>query len=136
MLDHSLAREATYSKGLQTTTEAEKVYRKTLELDTVGGEIPRFTGVKAKQLMSQFNVKIKTSGTNATRSVIQEKLESHVKNLQVQGSLLSLASQEREDLMWKSAMFQLKSGTLKFLLNACIDTLPTPANLQMEDSLL
>ena len=26
-------------------------------------------------------------------------------------------------------MFQLKSGTLKFMLNACIDTLPTPANL-------
>ena len=27
-------------------------------------------------------------------------------------------------------MFQLKSGTLKFMLNAAIDTLPTPANLK------
>ena len=27
-------------------------------------------------------------------------------------------------------MFQLKSGTLKFMLNASIDTLPTPANLR------
>jgi hypothetical protein len=27
-------------------------------------------------------------------------------------------------------MFQLKSGTLKFMLNASIDTLPTPANLK------
>ena len=32
-------------------------------------------------------------------------------------------------MIWKSTMFQLKSGTLKFMLNACIDTLPTPANL-------
>ena len=32
-------------------------------------------------------------------------------------------------MVWKSTMFQLKSGTLKFMLNACIDTLPTPANL-------
>ena len=70
-----------------------------MELETVGGEISRVTGVKAKQLMSQFNVKIKTSVTNATRSLIQEKLGSHVKNLQVQGFLLSLASQEKEDLL-------------------------------------
>ena len=27
-------------------------------------------------------------------------------------------------------MFQLKSGTLKFMINASIDTLPTPANLR------
>ena len=27
-------------------------------------------------------------------------------------------------------MFQLKSGTLKFMINASIDTLPTPANLK------
>ena len=96
----------------------------------MNGEIPSFTGAKARQLKSKFNMKIKTSVTNATKSVIQEKLQSHVETLQVQGSLLCLASQEKEDLLWKSTMFQLKSGTLKFMLNACIDTLPTPANLK------
>ena len=48
----------------------------------------------------------------------------------VQGHLLTLASQEKEDLLWKSSMFHQKSGTIKFMLNACIDTLPTPANLR------
>ena len=48
----------------------------------------------------------------------------------MQGSLLALAAREKVDLVWKSSMFQLKSGTLKFMLNACIDTLPTPANLK------
>ena len=35
---------------------------------------------------------------------------------------------EKEDLSWKSSLFQLKSGTLKFMVNASIDTLPTSAN--------
>ena len=32
-------------------------------------------------------------------------------------------------MIWKSYMFDMKKGTLKFLLNASIDTLPTDANL-------
>ena len=34
------------------------------------------------------------------------------------------------DLNWKSYIFNLKKGTLKFILNATIDTLPTNANLK------
>ena len=130
VLDHTLARESSYSRSFQTSTEAEKMFRRTLELNTVGGLIPAFTGEKARQMRTNFNQKIKTSVKNVTKAVIQEKLMNHVETLQVQGSLLSLASQEKEDLLWKSTMFQLKSGTLKFMLNACIDTLPTPANLR------
>ena len=61
---------------------------------------------------------------------MQEKLRTHTRGLQVQGSILALVTQKKEDLLWKSVMFQLKSGTLKFMLNARIDTLPTPANLR------
>ena len=32
-------------------------------------------------------------------------------------------------MVWKYYMFDLKQGTLKFLLNACIDTLQNAANL-------
>ena len=64
LLDHTLAREATYSRSFQTTTEAENVFRKSLELKTVDGEIPSFTGKKAKQHMSNFNMRIKTSVKN------------------------------------------------------------------------
>ena len=101
MLDHTLAREATYSRSFQTTTEAENVFRKSLELNTVDGEIPSFIREKAKQHMSNFNMRIKTSVKNATRYVIQEKLKNHVQTLQVQGPLLSLAIQEKEDLLWE-----------------------------------
>ena len=36
---------------------------------------------------------------------------------------------EKSDMIWKSYMFNLKKGTLKFLLNSCLDTLPTQTNL-------
>ena len=52
-----------------------------------------------------------------------------MKSLTLQGHFLSLATQEKSDVLWKSSMFQLKSGTLKFMINASIETLPTPANL-------
>ena len=42
------------------------------------------------------------------------------------GHFLALAA-EKEDIVWKSAMYNLKKGTLKFLLNAS-DTPPTAAN--------
>ena len=36
---------------------------------------------------------------------------------------------EKSDMIWKSYMFILKKGTLKFLFNSCLDTLPTQTNL-------
>ena len=95
----------------------------------MGGTVPSYTGEKAKQLTQAFNLHIRTKVRNATRSEVQEKLQTHVNSLQVQGRLLALVSQEKEDLLWKSTLFQLKSGSLRFMLNASIYTLNTPANL-------
>ena len=36
---------------------------------------------------------------------------------------------EKSDMIWKSYMFNLKKGTLKFRLNSCFDTLPRQTNL-------
>ena len=53
----------------------------------------------------------------------------HMKTLSIQGIVLASAASEREDVVWKSFMYNLKQGTLKFLLNALLDTLLTAANL-------
>jgi len=129
VLDHTLHREAEYTRS-QTTTMAEQVFRDTIHLNTVDDQVPQYTGDQARQLTHKFNTTIRTQVRNTTRATIQEKLRDHASTLQVQGSLLSLAAREKVDLVWKNTMFQLKSGTLKFMLNACIDTLPTPANLR------
>ena len=101
-----------------------------MHLNTLEDQIPIYTGDQARQLTNKFNNLIRTKVRETTRSNIQEKLRDHAATLQVQGSLLALAATEKVDLIWKSTMFQLKSGTVKFMLNASIDTLPTPANLR------
>ena len=43
---------------------------------------------------------------------------------------LLAAAAESTDFTWKSFVYDLRKGTLKFLANAHIDTLPTAANLK------
>ena len=53
-----------------------------------------------------------------------------MKSLVQRANFFALAEAEKEDMIWKSYMYDMKKGTLKFLLNACIDALSTAANLQ------
>ena len=117
------------SENQGTNLLAEQVFKATLLLNTVDGEVPSYTGDQASQLQHSFNLDIRKQVRNSTRDQFQEKLREHAHGLQLQGHLLTLASQEKQDMLWKSTMFQLKSGTLKFMLNCSIDTLATPANL-------
>ena len=79
--------------------------------------------------LNKYNLSLKLLLVkNALTVEKREKWEKHVKQLTVQGHYLALAEAEKEDVVWKSSMYDLKQGTLKFLLNASIDTLPTPAN--------
>ena len=54
------------------------------------------------------------------------KLESLI----VQGGFLHFLELEKTDPEWKSFIFNLKKGTMKFILNASINTLPTQNNLK------
>ena len=64
--------------------------------------------------------------------VLMEDNESslnHIKTLIKQGRFLELTQMEQTDATWKSYLYNLPKGTMKFVLNASIDTLPTKANL-------
>ena len=128
--DPKMHRESTYKHTQCTTTQAEKTYRESLLLNTPQGEIPSYTGHNARQLQQKFNKDIRNQVRDRTRSAQNQKHLAHVKRLQAQGHMLTLASAKQQDVLWKSQMFQLKSGTLKFMINASIDTLPTQANLK------
>ena len=64
---------------------------------------------------------------------LEEKRESDqlqaVNKLVQQGDLLRLAIEENTDLTWKSQLLSMPKGTLKFLVNSVVDTLPTRSNL-------
>ena len=61
----------------------------------------------------------------------KDKQLLHVKCLAVQGKSLELMATEQNYVTWKSYMFNLKSGTLKFLLHASIETLPSAVLYKM-----
>ena len=59
-----------------------------------------------------------------------ENIYSHVKTLVKQGKFLELTHLEKNDATWKSFIYNLPKGTMKFVLNSSIDTLPTKVNLK------
>ena len=93
-----------------TNHQAEQVYLDTIRANTVGGNL-------ATLCNREFSNRIRKQVKEATRQKEQEKQVEHAETLQVQGHLLTLAAKEKQDLLWKSSMFQLKSGTLKFMMN-------------------
>ena len=101
-----------------------------LKKNLVVGVIPNYTGDNAKHLTAVFNHSVQRAVKKNVTLKMQEQLVNHVKTLTLQGNILSLAAFEKEDIIWKSYMFNLKARTLKFLLNASIDTLPTAVNLK------
>ena len=66
------------------------------------------------------------------RIISDDKLSTfeHVKTLIKQGKILELSFLEQNDATWKSFIYNLPRGTMKWLLNANLDTLPTKANLK------
>ena len=55
---------------------------------------------------------------------------SHIQSLVKQGKFLELTKMEQNDATWQSYIFNLPKGTMKWLLNSSIDTLPTKTNLK------
>ena len=62
----------------------------------------------------------------------EQNFHKHLRKAQSlvkQSNLLALAMEEKNDLDWKSIIFGMKKGFLKFALNSTTDTLPTNVNL-------
>jgi hypothetical protein len=68
------------------------------------------------------------------RSVFQEEEDepwaARVSEYTMQGNLFALLQAEIESIRWKSYMWDLPRGVLKFAVNSSIDTLPTFNNLR------
>jgi len=54
---------------------------------------------------------------------------SKIDTYQKQGDFLRLVSEMDADISWKSYVYNVPKGTMKFILNASINTLPTLSNL-------
>ena len=59
-----------------------------------------------------------------------ERIFEHVQTLILQGNYLQLTKLQQADATWQSFIFNLPKGTMKWLLNSSINTLPTKTNLK------
>ena len=111
-IDCTLERESEFTRKKSTCIEAENIYQKALDSCTVLGEIPDFSGENAGALKHKFDNQVSDKVKAVLSVERREKWENHVKELVVQGNFLALAAAEREDVVWKSCMFNLKQGKL------------------------
>ena len=128
--DCTLEREGGWTTKKSTAVECEALYMNAKQLNSIQGEIPTFTGEDAAKLQSQFNTKVRDTVKTHMTTKHKETCMEKVMSLAVQGNTLALADAEATDSTWKSHIYDLKAGTLKFLVNAVIDTLPTAVNLK------
>ena len=76
--------------------------------------------------MTTIRKEVKTTLNEDTQEGILEKS----KTLILQGKFLELFHKQNSDATWKSYIHNLPKGTLKLILNAALDTLPTKTNLK------
>ena len=75
--------------------------------------------------------KLKSEAKSIVNSEETSNLFTHVSGLIKQGKILELSQIEKTDATWKGFIYNLPRGTMKFLLNSVIDTLPTKVNLKL-----
>ena len=74
---------------------------------------------------------IKTDVKTKVYSDSEKKQKKHLDPLLKKGEYFKLAEQEMCDPNWKSIVYNLPKGTMKFLLNSLTQTLPTRDNLKL-----
>jgi len=132
---------STFLNGDTKTAKALEL-KKTTELDG-RSSMPALCNITSCKTNEQFPTergrleKIPKPLVKRCSNMILEELRNEHKDkekeeLQVykkQGHFLSLLHEQEENATWLSFIYGLPRGTLRFILNSCIDTLPTMANL-------
>ena len=148
VLDNKLQRESNLQRKHSITVTAENYYQTAVNRNMVQGEIPGITleGKISESLHSYLTLSGGDIQSKATakfiedvktdvKSLVQinetEKMLNHVQNLIKQGKYLELCQLEKTDATWQGYIYNLPRGTMKFLLNSTIDTLPTKVNLKL-----
>ena len=140
-LEHKLERERERARST-ITVEAEQQYESAMMMNAPLGLVPTdlrqfsLEGVGAVEVPADapkspaFIETIKEAVKSAVRSDKTNSIYEKCKTLIQQGSFLEMSLLEKTDAAWKSYIFQLPQGSMKWILNSAIDTLPTLANLK------
>ena len=78
----------------------------------------------------KFICEVKAEVKSKVLTKANDDIYTHIRTLVKQGKFLELTHLEKNDATWQSFIFNLPKGTMKFVLNSSIDTLPTKVNLK------
>ena len=148
-LDNRLERESVYRRKKSVTVEAECIFKSAFGLNTIQGEIPGTTpdnvltlseeGVPTLTLPEEggylepsekFINEVKADAKLKISVNENERIFEHVQTLMQQGKYLELTKLQGTDATWQAFIFNLPRGTMKWILNSSINTLPTKTNLK------
>ena len=119
VIDVKIVRESKWSRKRSTIVTSEDQYQRALT------NLPEMDTGRNKLEAAKRAVKKEVREKSQTEQV------EHVRSLVKQGRLLTLIEEMEMDATWKSYIYQLPKGTMKFILNATTDTLPTRSNLKL-----
>ena len=128
-LNNKIDREKSWTRKHSIAVFAENQFNEAERMNSIENVRPYFENEKWAEQKKKYQNKIKQDIQFNLRYENEKTLFNHVKNLIKQGKLLELAETEKNDITWKSYIYNLKKGTMKFIINAALDTLPTKSNL-------
>ena len=129
-IDNSILRESQWTHKGSTVIACEAIHTHALNLHCPAGDMPILQELSGKE-RAKLSHDMKASVKKKVFSDLHEEQKKHLDTLLKQGDYLSFSEQEKYDPNWKSVIYNLPKGTMKFLLNSFTNTLPTQDNLKL-----
>ena len=127
VLDCRVTRESEWTRKQSITVRAQEEFENAEHLNTVFGVHGGFEEVP--ETVTKFNNTMKEAVKERVIWLSDKQWHEHVQTLVKQGHFIDLLKTSKTDATWQSFIYDLPKGTMKFLLNSCLDTLPTMVNL-------
>jgi hypothetical protein len=131
VLDNAVLRESSYVRKKSIIVSAEESYQESLQLCCVGGELPSFSDNGWDKEKSALCNKIKSTVKKNLKSKTITRHTDKANSLFKQSEYIKFSNLEQVDPEWKGLIYNMKKGTMQFLLNSLIHTLPTQNNLKL-----
>ena len=125
ILDRKIERESEWKRKASTVVQSEALFHSALAQSAASSQTTEHLSPRSKLKFAKNKVK------QLSKEECERKQVEHAKQLMSQGHLLQLLQEMELDATWKSYLFSLPKGTLKFIINSSINTLPTRANLKL-----
>ena len=129
VLDNALERESQFTQKKSTIVRAQEVHNFAMHKNCVGGEMPIFPDDAGHKQKAKLTEEIKRSVKSKVDS--DAMVSQHVHFQTLQSESLKFLHEQQEDPTWRGYLYNLKKGTMKFILNSSIHTLPTMNNLKL-----